>query len=34
VLTDENLTALFDAPVVVEEEEGYFYARPGSSPGS
>lgn len=32
VLTADRLGALFDAPVAVEEEAGYFYARPGTPP--
>jgi iron complex transport system ATP-binding protein len=28
ILTAERLSALFDAPVAVEEEAGYYYARP------
>ena len=29
VLTAERLSALFDAPISLEESAGYFYARPG-----
>ncbi|NOT27563.1 MAG: ATP-binding cassette domain-containing protein [Acidobacteria bacterium] len=29
VLTPEHLGSLFDAPVAIDEEEGYYYARPG-----
>lgn len=29
VLTAERLSGLFDAPVAIDEEEGYYYARPG-----
>ena len=29
VLTAEHLSALFQAPVAVDEEDGYYYARPG-----
>ncbi len=29
VLTTEQLSGLFDAPVAVDEEDGYYYARPG-----
>lgn len=32
VLTAENLSGLFDAPVAVEEGDGYYYARPGAGP--
>jgi iron complex transport system ATP-binding protein len=32
VLTAENLSGLFDAPVAVEEGDGYYYARPGADP--
>ena len=28
VLTSDRISALFDAPIVLEEEDGYFYARP------
>jgi len=28
ILTDENMSALFDAPIAVEESDGYFYWRP------
>lgn len=28
VLTDARLSELFDAPIVLEENDGYFYARP------
>jgi len=31
VLTAERLSALFDAPVAIDEEAGYFYARPGGA---
>ena len=31
VLTQERMTELFDAPIVLEEEDGYFYARPGAA---
>ena len=30
VLTAEQLSALFDAPIALEEHEGYFYAHPGA----
>ena len=30
VLTDERLSRLFDAPISVDEQEGYFYARPAT----
>ena len=30
VLTAESLTELFDAPVAMDEENGYYYARPGA----
>ena len=30
VLTAERLSTLFDGPIVLEESEGYFYARQGS----
>ena len=33
VLTPERLGELFDAPVAVDEEKGYYYARPGGSMG-
>ena len=29
VLTAERLSGLFDAPVAIDEENGYYYARPG-----
>ena len=32
VLTADNLTRLFNAPVAVAEDAGYFYARPGGEP--
>jgi iron complex transport system ATP-binding protein len=32
VLTAERLSALFDAPVAIDEAEGYYYARPGRAP--
>lgn len=32
VLTAERLSGLFDAPVFVDEDQGYFYARPGAAP--
>ena len=31
VLTAERLSGLFDAPVAIDEEAGYFYARPGGT---
>jgi iron complex transport system ATP-binding protein len=31
VLNPEELSALFDAPVAVDQEEGYYYARPGTA---
>jgi len=34
VLTSAHLSDLFGAPVVVEEDEGYYYARPGGDVGS
>jgi iron complex transport system ATP-binding protein len=30
VLTSERLSALFDAPISIDEGEGYFYARPAA----
>ena len=30
MLTAQHLSGLFDAPVAVDEEEGYYYARPGT----
>src|SRR5688572_1133441 len=32
VLTTEQLGRLFDAPVAIDEEDGYYYARPGGIP--
>jgi len=32
VLSAEHLSDLFDAPVAIDEEDGYYYARPGGSP--
>ena len=29
VLTTEGVSGLFDGPVAIDEEEGYYYARPG-----
>lgn len=31
VLSAKNLSALFDSPIALEEADGYFYARPGST---
>ncbi len=31
VLTSEQLSALFNAPIALEEHDGYFYARPGGA---
>jgi iron complex transport system ATP-binding protein len=31
VLTAENLSGLFDAPIAIDEQDGYFYARPGGN---
>lgn len=31
VLTAERLSGLFDAPVSIDEEKGYYYARPGGT---
>jgi iron complex transport system ATP-binding protein len=31
VLTAERLTQLFDSPIALEESDGYYYARPGTS---
>lgn len=31
VLTAESLSGLFDAPVAIDEAEGYYYARPGGT---
>ena len=31
VLTAERLSALFSAPIRLEESAGYYYARPGES---
>ena len=33
VLTAERLGGLFDAPVAIDEEDGYYYARPGAVAG-
>jgi iron complex transport system ATP-binding protein len=33
VLTDPNLSALFDSPIAVDSADGYYYARPGPLPG-
>jgi ABC-type hemin transport system ATPase subunit len=30
VLTAARLTHLFESPVAIEQEEGYYYARPGT----
>ena len=30
VLTAERLSELFEAPIALEEEDGYYYARPGA----
>ena len=30
VLTAEQLGGLFDAPIAIDEEDGYYYARPGA----
>ena len=32
VLTAEQLGGLFDAPIAIDEEDGYYYARPGAIP--
>ena len=32
VLTAEQLGRLFDAPVAIDEDDGYYYARPGGIP--
>lgn len=32
LLTAERLSGLFDAPVSIDEEKGYYYARPGRAP--
>ncbi len=34
VLTSEHLSTLFDAPVTVDEDDGYYYARPGRPGGA
>jgi ABC-type cobalamin/Fe3+-siderophores transport system ATPase subunit len=31
VLTAERLSDLFNAPIAIEEDDGYYYARPGRS---
>ena len=31
VLTAEGLSALFDAPIAIDEQDGYYYARPGGT---
>ena len=33
VLTAERLSELFEAPIALEENDGYFYARPGRTAG-
>ena len=32
ILTSERLSSLFNAPIVLEEADGYYYARPGLRP--
>jgi iron complex transport system ATP-binding protein len=34
VLTAERLSELFESPIALDEEDGYFYARPGRALGS
>jgi iron complex transport system ATP-binding protein len=34
VLTADTLSELFEAPIALVEEDGYFYARPGKAPGA
>jgi iron complex transport system ATP-binding protein len=31
ILTDARLTDLFEAPITLEESDGYYYARPGAA---
>jgi ABC-type hemin transport system ATPase subunit len=30
ILTSERLSALFNAPIALEEDDGYYYGRPAS----
>jgi iron complex transport system ATP-binding protein len=32
ILTSDHISALFNAPIALEEDDGYFYARPASAP--
>src|SRR5207247_10484800 len=31
ILTDQHLSTLFDSPIAIDEEDGYYYARPAAS---
>ena len=31
ILTSARISALFNAPIALEEDDGYFYARPASA---
>jgi len=31
ILTSDHISAVFHAPIALEEDDGYFYARPASA---